>query len=135
MADMRRMFAIRIVRDRAVEALSIGAICGAVVCAGIAGGVEVAGGVAVLAVRWFAASLAPELRELRHDADGWAAIGADGTLVAVEPPVVHLAHRVAVVLEIFAPDRSEVVVLSRSSTPPDELRRLRVRLRAGGLLR
>ena len=44
MAIVRRTFTIRIARDWAVEALSLGAICGAVLCVGVAAGVEAAGG-------------------------------------------------------------------------------------------
>ena len=132
MTVLRQTFTIRAARDRAVEALSLGALCGAVICAGVAGGVEAAGGVAALAVRCRAGGAAGRHRELRFDGDIWTAVGADGGVITIEPPVVHLAHRAIIVLEVFASDRSDFLVFSPSATPPDDLRRLRVRLRAGG---
>ena len=135
MTGVGRLLAIRVVRDRAVEALSLGALCGAVVCAGIAGGVEAAACIALLAVRLASGRVAGRYRELRRDSDGWTAVDADGVLVAVESPVVHMAHRLAVVLEIVASGRSDMLVFTASTTPSDDLRRLRVRLRAEGLSR
>ena len=131
----RRTLTIRIARDRAVEALSLAAICGAVVCAGVALGPEMAGGVALLAMRMRPASPADRYRELRHDGETWKVVGTDGSVVPVEPPVVHLAHRALVVLEVDASDRPEFLVFSPAATPTEDLRRLRVRLRAGGLSR
>ena len=115
--------------------MSLGALCGAVICAGIAGGIEAAGGVAVLAARMAPCRAAGRCRELRFDGDSWTAVVADTGLAAVEPPVVHLAHRAVVVLEISASDRSEFLLFARTSTPADDLRRLRARLRAEGLSR
>ena len=134
----RRAFTIPIVRDRAVEALSLGAICGAVLCAGIAGGVEAAGAVAVLAVRMWprhVAGRSGRCRELRFNGDAWTVAGTDGAVAAIEPPVPHLVHRALVVLEISGPSRPGYLVFSPAATAPDDLRRLRVCLRAGGLSR
>ena len=132
MTFLPQAFTIRVDRDRAVEALSLAALCGAVVCAGVAGGVELAGGVALLAV-WMRPGRAPErVRELRFDGDIWKIVDVDGALIAIEPPVVHLAHRAIVVLEVAAAGRSDYLVFSPSAIPADDLRRLRVRLRAGG---
>lgn len=135
MTGVGRLLAIRVVRDRTVEALSLGALYGAVVCAGIAGGVEAAACIALLAARLAPGRAAGRYRELRRDGSGWTAVDADGVLVAVEPPVVHMAHRFAVVLEIAASERSDMLVFTASTTPSDDLRRLRVRLRAEGLSR
>ena len=135
MAIHRQVFTIRVARDRAVETLSLAALCGAVICAGAAGGVEMAGSVALLAVRMRPSSAAGRYRELRFDGDAWMVVGVDSGVIAIEPPVVHLAHRMIVVLQVFAASRSDVLVFSRSETPGDDLRRLRVRLRAGGLSR
>ena len=126
------MLAIGVARDRAVEALSLAALCGAVVCAGVAAGVEIAGGVALLAARMRRARAAGRYRELRHDGHAWSLVGVDGDVVPIEPPVVHLAHRMIVVLEVAAGGGSDFLVFSPSETPRDDLRRLRVRLRAGG---
>ena len=131
----RRAFTIPIVRDRAVEALSFGAICGAVLCAGIAGGVEAAGAAAVFAVRTWPRYVAGRCRELRVDGDAWTVAGGDGTVTAIEPPVPRLVHRALVVLEVSGPDRPGFLVFSRAATAPDDLRRLRIGLRAGGLSR
>ncbi len=131
MTLFRQMFAIRVARDRAVEAASLVALCGAVVCAGAALGPEMAGGVALLAVRTRPAPPADRYRELRYDGDAWKVVGTDGGIVAVEPPVVHLAHRALVVLEVDARGRSDFLVFSPAATPAEDLRRLRVRLRAG----
>ena len=132
MIGVGQLLVIRVVRDRAIEALSFAALCGAVVCAGIAGGVEAAGCVALLGARWSPHRVTGRYRELRCDGNGWTAVDADGVLVAVEPPVVHMAHRFAVVLEIVSSGRTDMLVFSASSTPRDDLRRLRARLRAGG---
>ena len=131
----RQMLTIRVARDRAVEALSLAAICGAVVCAGVALGPEMAAGVALLAMRMRPASPADRYRELRHDGETWKVVGTDGATAPVEPPVVHLAHREVVVLEIADAGRSDFLVFSPAATPSDDLRRLRARLRAGGLSR
>lgn len=133
MTFLRQVFTIRVARDRAIEALSLAALCGAMVCAGVAGGVEMAGGVALLAVRMRPARAPDRYRELRFDGDAWKVVGTDGGLIAIEPPVVHLAHRALVVVEVAAAGRSDFLVFSPSATPLDDLRRLRVRLRAGGL--
>ena len=138
----RQMLTIRVARDRAVEALSLAAICGAVVCAGVALGPEMAAGVALLAMRMRPASPADRYRELRHDGETWKVVGTDGATAPVEssPPVVHLAHREVVVLEVVVLEiadagRSDFLVFSPAATPSDDLRRLRARLRAGGLSR
>ena len=133
MTVLRRTLAIGVARDRAVEALSLAVLCGAVVCAGVAVGVEIAGGVALLAARMRPARPAGRYRELRHDGDAWTLVCIDGGIVAIEPPDVHLAHRRMVVLEVAVGNRSDFLVFSPSATPLDDLRRLRVRLRAGGL--
>ena len=135
MAALRQSFTIRVTRDRVIDLLSLGALCGAVICAGIAGGVEAAGGVAVLAARMARGRAAVRYRELRFDGDGWTAVVADTGLAAIEPPVVHFAHRAIVVLEVSASGRSDILLFSRASTPADDLRRLRARLRAGSLSR
>ena len=135
MTVLRQAFTIRVIRDRAVEALSLGVFCGAVICAGVAGGVELAGGVVLLAVRFRPGRAAGRYRELRFNGDAWTAVGADGGVVALDPPVVHLAHRAIIVLEILDSGRSDFLVFTPSATPRDDLRRLRVRLRAGGLSR
>ncbi len=127
----RPVFTIRVARDRAVESVSLAVACGAVVCAGVALGPEMAGGVALLAARMCPSPPADRYRELRFDGDAWKVVGADGGIVPVEPPVVHLAHRALVVLEIAAAGRSEFLVFSPAATPAEDLRRLRVRLRAG----
>ena len=127
------MLVMRIIRDRAVEALTLAVTCGAVVCAGVAVGVEVAGGVALLAVRMRPARAADRFGQLRHDGDAWWLVGTDGSVVAIDPPVVHLAHRMMIVLETTSGGRSGFLVFSASASPRDALRRLRVRLRAGGL--
>lgn len=135
MAIDRRTFTIRVARDRAVEALSLAALCGAVICAGVAGGVEAAGGVALLAVRLGPGRAAGRYRGLRFGGDACAVVGADGMPIAIDPPVVHLSHRAAVVLEVFASDRRDFLVFTPAAVPSDDLRRLRVHLRAGGLSR
>ena len=135
MTILRRRLAIRVTRDRVVEALSLAATCGAVVCAGVALGPEMAGGVALLAMRMRPASPADRYRELRHDGDAWKVVGIDGGATPVEPPVVHLAHRAVVVLEVAGAGRSDFLVFSSATTPSDDMRRLRVRLRAAGLSR
>ena len=131
MTLLRQTFAIRVARDRAVEALSLAVLCGAVVCAGVALGPEMAGGVVLLAVRMRPAVPADRYRELRFDGDAWKVVGTDGAVIPAEPPVVHLAHRALVVLEVAAAGRSGFLVFSSLATPADDLRRLRVRLRAG----
>ena len=132
MAIVRRTFTIRVARDWAVEALSLGAVCGAVLCAGVAGGVEAAGGIALLAVRSSPGRATGRYRGLRFDDHTWAVVGTDGTPIAIDPPVVHFSHRAAIVLEVFASDRSDFLVFTPIATPSDDLRRLRVHLRAGG---
>ena len=131
----RRTLAIPVIRDRAVEALSLGVICGAALCAGVVGGVEAAGAVAVLAMRTRPWRAHGRIRELRFDGEGWTVAGADGAVTAIEPPVAHLAHRVLVVLEISGPRHTGFLAFSPAATAPDDLRRLRVCLRAGGLSR
>ena len=131
MTLFRHTFAIRVARDRAVEAISLAALCGAMVCAGVALGPEMAGGVALLAVRMRPRAPAGRYRELRFDDGAWEVTGTDGGVVPVEPPVVHLAHRALVVLEVAAGGRSDFLVFSPAATPAEDLRRLRVRLRAG----
>ena len=135
MAALRQSFTIRVTRDRVIDLLSLGALGGAVICAGIAGGIEAAGGVAVLAARMAPGRAAGRYRELRFDGDGWTAVAADTGPAAVEPPVVHFAHRAIVVLEGSDSGRADIVLFSRASTPVDDLRRLRARLRAEGLSR
>ena len=135
MAILGRTFTIRIARDWAVEALSLGAICGAVLCAGVAAGVEAAGGVALLAVRSSPGRAGGRYRGLRFDGDTWAVVGADGMPIAIDPPVVHFSHRAAIVLEVFASSRTDFLVFTPTATPSGDLRRLRVHLRAGGLSR
>ena len=135
MAILRRTFTIRITRDRAVETLSLAALCGAVICAGVAGGVEAAGAVALLAVRTSPESAAGRYRGLRFDDGTWTMIGAGGVPTAVDPPVVHVSLRGLVVLEVFTFGRPEFLVFTPSAVPPCDLRRLRVHLRAGGLSR
>ena len=135
MTILRRTLAIRVARDRVVEALSLAATCGAVVCAGVALGPEMAGGVALLAMRMHPASPADRYRELRHDGDAWKVVETDGGVTPVEPPIVHLAHRAVVVLEVVDAGRSDFLVFSPATTPSDDMRRLRVRLRAARLSR
>ena len=135
MAALRQSFTIRVTRDRVIDLLSLGALCGAVICAGIAGGVEAAGAVAVLAARMAPGAAPDRYCELRFDGDAWTAVATDTGLAAIDPPVVHFAHRAVVVLEVSASGRSDIVLFSRASTPADDLRRLRARLRAGGLSR
>ena len=130
---LRRAFGVGIVRDRAMEALSLAVLCGAVVSAGVAVGVEIAGGVAVFATRMRLAGTDGRYHEIRHDGDRWTLVCVDGGVVAIEPPVVHFAHRLVVVLEVAVGNRTDFLVFSPFATPPDDLRRLRVRLRAGGL--
>ena len=131
MTLLSRTFTIRVARDRAVKAVSAAALCGGAVCAGVALGPEMAGGVALLAARTLPFSPADRYRELRFDGDAWKVVGTDGVVVAVEPPVAHLVHRALVVLEVAAEGRSDFLVFSPLATPADDLRRLRVRLRAG----
>ena len=135
MAILHQTFTIPVVRDWVVEALSLAALCGAVICASVAGGVEAAGAVALLAVRTSPESAAGRYLGLRFDGGTWAVVEADGTPIAIDPPVVHFSHRAAVVLEVFAPARSDFLVFTPTATPSDDLRRLRVHLRAGGLSR
>ena len=135
MDAFRQTSRVRIAHDRAVEALSLAALCGAVVCAGVAGGVEAGGGVALLGV-WLRPERAAErYRELRFDGDSWTVVGMDGTGTSIEPPIVHVAHRAFVVLQVFVSGRSDFLVFSSWATPRDDLRRLRIQLRAGGLSR
>ena len=131
MNPFRQAFTIPVVRDRAVEAFSFAALCGAVICAGVALGPETAGGVALLAVRLRPAVPAARYRELRFDGDAWKVVDTAGELIAVEPPVVHLAHPALVVLQIATGKRPGFLVFSPAATPAGDLRRLRVRLRAG----
>lgn len=133
MTGLHQTFAVAVARDRAVEVLSLVVLFGAVVSAGLAIGVEIGAAIALFAVRTRPAGAAGRHRELRYDGDAWSLVGIDGSVVAIEPPVVHLAHRMVVVLEVVVADRSEFLVFSRSVTPWDDLRRLRVRLRAAGL--
>ena len=132
MTTLRQTFTIRVARDRAVEALSLAALCGAVVCAGVALGAEIAVGVALLAVRMRPAVAADRYRELRFDGATWKVVGTEGGIIVVEPPVTHLLHRLLVVVEVAAADRSDFLVFSPAANSAEELRRLRVRLRAGG---
>ena len=132
MMSLAQTLTIRLARDRAVEALSLVAVCGAVVCAGLALGAEVAGGVALLAARTRPEAASDRYRELRFNGETWKLVGTDGGITVVEPPVVHLLHRALVVLELGAAGRSEFLVFSPAATPTEDLRRLRVRLRAGG---
>lgn len=129
----RPTLAMGVARDRALETLSHAVLCGAVACAGMAVGVEIAGGIALLAVRMRPTRAAGRYRELRHDGAAWSLVCTDGVVVSIEPPVVHLLHRVIIVLEVAVRDRSDFLVFSAFATPRDDLRRLRVRLRAGGL--
>ena len=92
MVIVRRTFTIRVARDWAVEALSLGAICGAVLCAGVVAGVEAAGGVALLAVRSSPGRAGGRYRGLRFGGDIWAVFGADGMPIVIDPPVVHFSH-------------------------------------------
>ena len=131
MTLLSQTFTIRVARDPAVEAISAVALCGGAVCAGTALGPEMAGGVALLAARMLASTPAHRYRELRFDGDAWKVVGTDGGVIAVEPPVAHLVHRALVVLEVAAGGRSDFLVFSPLATPADDLRRLRVRLRAG----
>ena len=131
MTLLSQTFTIRVARDRAVEAVSAVALCGGVVCAGVALGPEMAGGVALLATRMLSSNAADRYRELRFDGDAWKVVDTDGVVVAVEPPVAHLVHRALVVLEVAARGRPDLLVFSPLATPGDDLRRLRVRLRAG----
>ena len=135
MDAFRRVVTIPIVHDRAVEALSLGAICGAVLCAGVAGGVEAAGAVAVLAVRMCPRRAAGRYRMLRFNGETWTMLGVDAAVTAVDPPVAHLVHRSLVVLEISGPGRSDFLVFTPGATASDDLRRLRVCLRSEGLSR
>ena len=131
-----QMFAVGVARDRGVEALSLAVLCGAVACAG----------------GWRSASRSPGSSRCSRRGCGRrerpAGIARSGTMatpgrwwastagvVEIEPPVVHLAHRMVVVLEVAAAGRADFLVFSSSATPRDDLRRLRVRLRAGGLSR
>ena len=116
-----------------METLSLAVLCGAVACAGMAVGVEIAGGIALLAGRMHPTRAAGRYRELRHDGVAWSLVRTDGGVASIEPPVVHLVHRMIVVLEVAVLDRSDFLVFSAFATPCDDLRRLRVRLRAGGL--
>ena len=134
-AIVRQTFTIRVARDWAVEALSLGALCGAVLCAGVAAGVEAAGGVALLALRSSPGRAAGRYHGLRFDGDTWAVVGTDGITIAIDPPVVHFSHRIAIVLEVCASGRSDFLVFTPTATPSDDLRRLRVHLRAEGLSR
>lgn len=131
MTLFRQTFTIRVARDRVVESIALAVLCGAVVCAGVALGAEAAGSVALVAVRMRPAVPADRYHELRFDGDAWKVVDTDGVVVAVEAPVVHLAHRALVVLEVAAAGRSDFLVFSSSATPAEDLRRLRVRLRAG----
>jgi len=131
MSSFRQTFTIPVVRDRVVEVFSLAALCGAVFCAGLALGPEAAAGVALLAVRMHPVVPAARYRELRFDGDAWKIVDAGGELMAVEPPVVHFTHPALVVLQIAAGPRSGFLVLSPAATPAEDLRRLRVRLRAG----
>ena len=133
---LRRAFTIPIVRDRAVEALSFGAVCGAVFCAGVTGGVEAAGAAAVLAVRVRPRRPTGRCRELRFDGERWTVTGADGAVAVIDPPVAHLVHRILVVLEISGPGkRPGFLVFSPAATASGDLRWLRACLRARGLSR
>ena len=76
MAALRQSFTIRVTRDRVIDLLSLGALGGAVICAGIAGGVEAAGAVAVLAARMSRGAAPGRYRELRFDGDAWTAVAA-----------------------------------------------------------
>ena len=135
MDAFRQTLTVRIARDRAVEVSSFVALCGAVICAGIAGGIEVAGGIALLGVRLRPGDVTERYRELRFDREAWTVVGADGATIPIEPPVVHLAHRAIVVLQVLVSGRTDFLVFSPWTIPRDDLRRLRVRLRAGGLPR
>ena len=103
---------------------------------GIAGGVEVAGGVALLAARLRTGADPGRYRELRFDGDGaWAVVGHDSGAIAIEPPVVHVSHRAVVVLEVVDAGMRDFLVFTPFSTATADLRRLRVLLRSTGLSR
>ena len=111
-------------------------MCGAVVCSGIAGGAEAAGGVALLAARLLSARDPPAFDALRFDTDdAWAVVGETFGIAAIDPPVVHVSHRDVVVLEISVLGKSEFLVFTSRAATPDELRRLRVLLRSRRLAR
>ena len=132
----RQTFTIRVAHDRAIDVLTLCAMCGAVICSGIAGGVEAAGAVALLAARLHPARGPLAFDALRFGADdAWAVVGEGCGVTAIEPPVVHVSHRAIVVLEVSVPGKSEFVVFTSSATAPDELRRLRALLRSRRLTR
>ena len=131
-----RTFTVRITHDRVLDVLSLCATCGAVVCSGIAGGVEAAGGVALLAARAIPARGRPAFDTLRFGADdAWAVVGEQCGVTTIEPPVVHVSHRAIVVVEVSVLGKSEFLVFTASATEPDELRRLRALLRSRRLAR
>lgn len=131
MSILRQTFTIRVAHDPAVVALSLGATCGAVICAGIAGGVEAAGGVALIAARLHAACAPGRYDELRFDGDAaWAVAGEGCGVVGVETPGVHVSHPAVVVLEVSERGRSDVLVFTPSATAPEDLRRLRALVRS-----
>ena len=132
----RQIFTVGITHDRTLDALALCATCGAVICAAIAGGVEVAGGVALIAARVVPPRIRPAFDALRFGADGaWAVVGEHCGVAPIDPPVVHVSHRAVVVLEVCALGKSDVLVFTASATAPDELRRLRALLRSRRLAR
>lgn len=132
----RQTFSIPITHDRVLDVLALCAMGGAVVCSGIAGGVEAAGGIALLAARLLPARGPLAFDALRFGADdAWAVVGEACGIAAIEPPVVHVSHRDVVVLEVSMLGKREFVVFTSRATAPDELRRLRVLLRSRRLAR
>ena len=129
-------FTVRIAHDRTLDALTLCATCGAVICSGIAGGIEVAGGIALIAARVMPPRRGPAFDALRFGTDdAWAVVGEHCGVTPIDPPVVHVSHRAIVVLEVRTLGTSEFLVFTASATVPDELRRLRALLRSRRLAR
>ena len=132
----RQTFTVRIARDRTLDMLALCATCGAVVCSAIAGGVEAAGGAALIAARAMPPRSRPAFDALRFGADdGWAVVGEHCGVTPIDLPVVHVSHRAIVVLEVSALGNCEYLIFTASATVPDELRRLRALLRSRRLAR
>lgn len=132
----RQTLTVRVSHDRTLDVLTLCATCGAVICSAIAGGIEAAGGVALIAARLMQPGSRPAFDALRFGADdAWAVIGEHCGVAPIDPPVVHVSHRAIVVLEVSALGNCEFLVFTASATVPHELRRLRALLRSRRLAR
>ncbi|MBF2760592.1 MAG: hypothetical protein ISN28_10060 [Ectothiorhodospiraceae bacterium AqS1] len=127
-----RMLAIRIEDDPLIEGVIAVLLIGAVICAAIAAGIEAAALAALLCVRERRyRAQRRRFTELRCQEGAWRIVRADGSVARIESPAVRLRHRALIVLRIVDAGRRADLVFSSTSSPDDDLRKLRVLLRTG----